>query len=197
MDNLYKGPEIKPGYLGKGTIVYEPISPLSLTQRLGRLRYACYQFCSSLIAILLMALSWVVSASPAVPAWLGYLATGVVALLAIVYLTGLMVRRLHDIVRSGWWTLLVLVPGINLPFQLYLYLADGSSMMNRYGTPNPPPGALVKVFGGLFWVWNVLVLTFLTALVFLQWWQPDWIAGALERLPLGSIPRLPVGQQYH
>ena len=97
MENLYKGPDIKPGYLGNGTIVYEPISPLSLTQRLGRLRYACYQFCSSLIGMLLIALSWVVSALPSVPDVVWIVATGLVGLVLTLYLFGLMVRRLHDI----------------------------------------------------------------------------------------------------
>ena len=196
MENLYKGPDIKPGYLGNGTIVYEPISPLSLTQRLGRLRYACYQFWSSLIGMLLIALSWVVSALPSVPDVVWIVATGLVGLVLTLYLFGLMVRRLHDIDRSGWWVLVALIPLLNVPFQLYLYLADGSSMMNRYGTPNPPPSVLVKVFGGLFWLWNVLTLLAVTTLVILQWLRPEWIAQGLSLLPPGAVPPLPVGKEY-
>ena len=48
MNDAYAGGSLKPGYQGKGMIVYEPLSVLSLRQRLGRLRFACYQFGAAL-----------------------------------------------------------------------------------------------------------------------------------------------------
>jgi hypothetical protein len=40
---------------------------------------------------------------------------------------------------------------------LYLLVAAGQSGMNPYGTPNPPNGILVKVFGGTWWTLSVLI----------------------------------------
>lgn len=43
------------------------------------------------------------------------------------------VKRLHDVDKSGWLLLLVLVPIVNIALGLYLLLADGTVGPNRYG----------------------------------------------------------------
>lgn len=43
------------------------------------------------------------------------------------------VKRLHDVDKSGWLLLLVLVPIVNIALGLYLLLADGIVGPNRYG----------------------------------------------------------------
>ncbi len=45
------------------------------------------------------------------------------------------VRRLHDIDRSGWWLLILLVPILGAIVLLVFMAAKGSEMANRYGTP--------------------------------------------------------------
>jgi uncharacterized membrane protein YhaH (DUF805 family) len=46
------------------------------------------------------------------------------------------VRRVHDHDKSGWMTLLVLVPGIGWIFYLLLMCTSGSAEENHYG-PDP------------------------------------------------------------
>ncbi|KJV39811.1 DUF805 domain-containing protein [Acinetobacter brisouii] len=44
-----------------------------------------------------------------------------------------MIRRLHDLNQSGWMSLLLLIPMLNLLFGLYLVLARGTPHANNYG----------------------------------------------------------------
>lgn len=181
-NSLYDADDIKPGYRGKGTIVYEPLSALSLTQRLGRLRFACYQLTASIIVGLVIALLMLLSRG-VLPEVAGLLGSALIALMFAVYLIGLMVRRLHDMGHSGWWVLAGLLPVANLILMLVLYLGAGSSMVNRFGTPNPPPGALVIVAGGLYWTFNVLGLLASAVLLFLAWQSPEQLQGIMKIIP--------------
>lgn len=45
-------------------------------------------------------------------------------------------RRLHDIGKSGWWQLIVLVPIIGGIYLLVLVCTDSNAGDNKYG-PNP------------------------------------------------------------
>jgi uncharacterized membrane protein YhaH (DUF805 family) len=47
----------------------------------------------------------------------------------------LSIRRLHDIGRPGWWSLLGLVPIINYVLIGYLLIKKGAAATNRYGAP--------------------------------------------------------------
>ena len=94
-----------------------------------------------------------------------------------------MVRRLHDMDMSGWWALLSLVPVLNLPFHLFLYLGNGSSSMNRYGTPNPLPSGIVMLFGGLFWFINVFSIIATIAFMVIAWLAPEWLLPYLSQIP--------------
>lgn len=59
--------------------------------------------------------------------------TGIFGL--VVFLPGLAlaVRRLHDIGRSGWWVLLLLVPVIGILVLIYWYAQPGERAPNRFG----------------------------------------------------------------
>ena len=46
------------------------------------------------------------------------------------------VRRLHDINRSGWWLLILLIPLIGAVIILIFMIFDSQSNMNKYGN-NP------------------------------------------------------------
>ena len=45
-------------------------------------------------------------------------------------------RRLHDIGRSGWWLLLVLLPVIGALVLLFFYVQAGDPEANEYGEPS-------------------------------------------------------------
>ena len=48
----------------------------------------------------------------------------------------LVIRRLHDIGRSGWWWLLVFIPFVNFIMGIYLMCKKGETGPNRFG-PDP------------------------------------------------------------
>lgn len=46
------------------------------------------------------------------------------------------VRRLHDLDKSGWWLLLVLIPIIGGLILIYFFVQEGTKGANQYG-PEP------------------------------------------------------------
>lgn len=59
------------------------------------------------------------------------------------------IRRLHDMNRTGWWSLLGLVPYVNGIFVLFLILVPGTDGVNDYGVPARPPTTRVKIVASL------------------------------------------------
>lgn len=51
---------------------------------------------------------------------------------------GVSIRRLHDIGKSGWWMLIVLVPLIGVIVYIVFMALDSKGEENAYG-PNPKP----------------------------------------------------------
>ena len=223
LDSPYHTP--RAGLAGKDHIIYEEVRPLSLSQRLNRLRYACYQFTAMLIMVLLLVLAGMGSAMAESMGSQPLKITIVVAMVVVVlvfavYIIGLAVRRLHDMGHSGWLVLLWVVLGLApLPviwsggqgmllllasllqpfFTLYLYAGAGTAGMNAWGTPNPPNGVLVTLFGGLFWllmVLSILLGVLVNAIIFLNpelagsWglegMEQDWYR--LRDQVLGNLP---------
>ena len=45
----------------------------------------------------------------------------------------LYIRRLHDIDRSGWWLLIVIIPFIGIITLIFLWCLKGSQNRNTYG----------------------------------------------------------------
>lgn len=64
---------------------------------------------------------------------LGWLAFLVVIALATVAQWMVLIRRLHDLNLSGWWSLLYLVPYVDIIFCLYVLFAKGTDGPNRFG----------------------------------------------------------------
>ena len=156
---MYPSPYQTPEGISAADQVLDPeeMRAIAVGQRLNRLRMCCYYFTGSLIFGLLLAIGVVVSQAlePALVNLL-LLAAMLFGLAMLVWMITLMVRRLHDCDRSGWWWLLSLVPLLNAFFWLYLLLAPGTPGVNSYGAANPPNSLLVNIFGGLFWLLSVL-----------------------------------------
>ena len=178
-------------------VAFETMYPLSLTQRLNRLRYCCYYLTGTVIAGLAAALLFIFSRAIWTPEGLVPLLFAAMAGLGLAFFVwsiGLMVRRLHDRDHAGWWVLLILVPVVNLLFYIYLLVAPGTGGGNRFGAPNPPNGLLVQVFGGLWWLLSMLsmaaniIMMFTMPEFFLQSWSgwPQALEGSgrmMESLP--------------
>ena len=45
----------------------------------------------------------------------------------------LYIRRLHDINRSGWWLLIILVPFVGIVTLIFFWCLKGNQNKNRYG----------------------------------------------------------------
>ena len=58
--------------------------------------------------------------------------TGLLTLGLILPFTAVLVRRLHDIDKSGWWALLSFVPLVNLVLVVFACM-DGTEGENRFG----------------------------------------------------------------
>jgi uncharacterized membrane protein YhaH (DUF805 family) len=69
--------------------------------------------------------------------WIGAVAFSVVVFLLLQFPTiSVAVRRLHDIDRSGWWYLTLMVPIIGYVFLIACWVGPGDKGSNNYG-PNP------------------------------------------------------------
>ncbi len=65
---------------------------------------------------------------------------GLFALAVLIPSIAVGVRRLHDIDRTGWWYLLILLPVIGWLVLIYFYIQPGTTGENRFG-PDPMAGA--------------------------------------------------------
>ncbi len=65
-----------------------------------------------------------------------YVFSGIYGLAMIIPGLAVSVRRLHDINKSGWMILVVLIPVIGAIWLLVLYVMEGTPGENQYG-PNP------------------------------------------------------------
>lgn len=57
----------------------------------------------------------------------------ILSILLVWILYATYVKRLHDLGKSGWYALVVLIPFFNLLFILYLGFAPGNIGTNKYG----------------------------------------------------------------
>jgi len=114
---------------------------LSLSGRIGRVRYLAYVFGACLLAMPVMILLSGLGAlggltggsgngAALAGAWLGY-AVYMLAILSQVR------RRLNDLGKTGWLGLLIIVPLVNIVFGLWLLFGPGDEGSNEYG---PAPG---------------------------------------------------------
>ena len=63
-----------------------------------------------------------------------YFLNALYALLVLIPSLAVSVRRLHDIGRSGWWNLIVLLPLIGFVALIIFWASESQQMENRYGT---------------------------------------------------------------
>ncbi len=127
---------------------------LSLSGRIGRMRYFVYATGLSILFYLVVG----VAAAILVPAFaagsegaMGIVAivlsmVGLAAFIGMMIISwGYMVRRLNDINASGWLSLLMLVPLVNFILALILIFKKGSQGGNNYGAAPVSNSGGVKV----------------------------------------------------
>lgn len=103
--------------------------------RLNRLRYIKYMVILAIIA----GVSTFVTSSMATfltgdpNGALVTLVTGIWAVAAGAGNIMLMIRRIHDLGKSGWFALIAIIPVIGFLFSIYLFCAPGQVGWNQYG----------------------------------------------------------------
>jgi len=75
---------------------------------------------------------------------MGFRLVGLLDVVVVVPLFAVMVRRLHDIGKSGWWLLAGFIPFGAIALIMF-WVRDGNSGENRFG---PAPKAQPATFGG-------------------------------------------------
>lgn len=143
--NPYAAPEGDLGATAEGG--YGPVRVFTAQGRLNRLRYLGYSaglgalvsLAGNFVAGILMAANG--GEPTAASLGIQFLAFG--AVLWISFL--LAIQRLHDFNASGWWSLLILVPLVNLIYALI----PGGNEANRFGPPPPPNTAGVYVLAAV------------------------------------------------
>lgn len=51
----------------------------------------------------------------------------------VVFYVSIIVKRLHDAGKSGWWSLIHFIPLANVALLVYLVFARGDTKKNKYG----------------------------------------------------------------
>ena len=117
----------------------QPVRLFAVSGRMGRLRYIAYSvflwvvcmFLSGILSALLMPVSTAAGTIAALLPWLAMLVLGFM----------LTIQRCHDFNTTGWLSILMLVPLVNLIF----WFIPGTDGPNRFGLPTPPNGPAVIV----------------------------------------------------
>lgn len=102
--------------------------------RARRKEYWMFILISTIITIVLSAIE--VAASLNDPATGPGLISGLYSLAVFIPSIAVLVRRLHDTDRTGWWLLLFLLPLIGVIVLIVFLATDSSAGDNQYG-PNP------------------------------------------------------------
>ena len=108
---------------------------LKSSGRLNRLRYLKRSLILFVVEVILLTVIAVVCMEPSGNdiSSAGYVlfTLTIVVFLPVYYL--LTIRRLHDLDKSGWFCLAMLVPVVNTLFSIYVVFAPGTVGSNKYG----------------------------------------------------------------
>ena len=115
---------------------YQPVRILGVSGRIGRARYILYTIGLSMLIMLLAGIvgGFIGGGVASVLIVAGYAAVIVLSLM-------LSIQRSHDFNMSGWFSLLALVPLVNLVF----WFIPGTDGRNRFGAKTPPNGMGVVI----------------------------------------------------
>lgn len=193
MNNPYHAPTADLSHAGADVAAYEP-SVFSFQGRIGRVRYFAYTWLYFFIAFfgLAVVLGMGVGFGIARPELVQVLA--IVAYVPIIGISMIpSIRRLNDLNRSGWWSLLGLVPLVNIGFGIWVLFFPGDSDVNRYG-PAPAKNSLWLILGALS---PVLFAGFIAALAIPQYQMYVERARARQAQPVtpAELPSQPARPQ--
>lgn len=132
--------------------------------RIGRVRFFAY---TMMLVLCIMVVMFVVGILGAI--LLPILGESIGAVLGVILMVTIWasmvyvnfapsIRRLNDLNKTGWISLLHLVPLVNILLWLYLSFARGDEGVNDYGAPAEPPSTLMIILA------VILPITFVAGL---------------------------------
>lgn len=131
--NPYQTPE---GQLTTDDFAYGEIKFFSPSSRINRLRYWAHSGLFSLASLVLLAIIGTISVF--VSTTLGII-LGVVAYIGIIVFSFiLIIQRLHDLNKTGWMSLLAIIPLANIYLFILLIFFKGTEGRNNFGLQTPP-----------------------------------------------------------
>ncbi|AZB99930.1 DUF805 domain-containing protein [Acinetobacter pittii] len=96
----------------------------------------------------------------------------------------LVVRRLHDLNKSGWMGLLLFIPVVQFFFMIYLLLASGTAGPNQYGPSRP--STFIEKLMAWFILFAILISLISTAGFFYYFSGTDTIQTPSQILQKGT-----------
>jgi uncharacterized membrane protein YhaH (DUF805 family) len=135
MQNPYGAPR---AMVGDRAEEFQPVKLLAVSGRIGRARYIVYSIMLSLAIMFVVGLG----AAFLGPVGVALLVVGYIAMFVLQIM--LTIQRSHDFNMSGWFSLLALVPLVNMLF----WFVPGTDGPNRFGAKTPPNsvGVLIGVW---------------------------------------------------
>jgi uncharacterized membrane protein YhaH (DUF805 family) len=150
--NPYAAP--KAAVADAATNEVQPVKIFSVSGRIGRARYIANILGLYILFAILAGATAAVAGPIGAVFWIGYM--------VLVFM--LTIQRCHDFDTSGWLSLLVLVPLVNLVF----WFIPGSEGRNRWGAPTPPNSTVTLV---LVWLFPALAAIGIVAAIALPAYQ--------------------------
>ncbi|MFK5950732.1 MAG: DUF805 domain-containing protein [Methylococcales bacterium] len=163
-NNPYESPQTTAGINQLES--YKP-EIFSAKGRIGRLRYLAYSMIYNFLIMFFLGILMAIMIPMLNNSDTGEASPMMTLVMVLMYLPVFYIffivarRRLHDLDRTGWLSLLMLVPLINVIFGLYLLFGAGSSGTNKYGPP-PQPNSAVEIVVGL--IAPVVIIVILAAI---------------------------------
>lgn len=109
-------------------------SPLSPHGRFGRLSYLGWNMLMGLVAIFFIIItSFIINKDNGLTPFIIMMVILYVPMLYFTFVFA--IRRLHDLNQTGWLSLLILIPAINILIAIYLVFFKGTEGNNQYGEP--------------------------------------------------------------
>lgn len=164
---------------------YGELKIFSAKGRIGRLRFLGWSMGFSILArIVLVALVGAGFAIGGQVLTMTLVFIGVIGMYAVITLFA--IQRLHDLDKSGWLSLLILIPLVNVVFLLYIVFAPGSKETNQYGNP-PPPNTLGVIL--LAWIMPMIAIIGILAAIAIPAYQ-----GYVQKARQAQMQTQPVQQ---
>lgn len=198
MENVYSAPRADLSTAPEDDDTYQP-KIWALSGRLGRIRYLAYLNISMIILMFPIG----ILAAVLLPTFATNDAAGLGAAVTILLYIPILVvsfilakRRLNDLDHSGWWSIVMFIPFLNILIGLYLVFGPGTAGTNRFGKqPNKNPTWLFLVIFFPIVIFGIMAAVAIPA--YQQYTEKAKAAGARIEVPMPSgdiAPEVPVAR---